>query len=458
MENHRLKVPLVGLFCWLSCSLVVLSASAPCQVSEVNYRGWKSYELANGMVSLHVVPEIGGRIIQYQLADHPFLFVNSDLAGQVFPPEENGGGKGGWKNYGGSKLWPAPQGWETDDQWPGPPDPVLDGGAYRGEITRHDPRHVAVAVTSPPDARTGIQFSRTISLFGGGTQVRHDCTMKNISRRPVRWSIWEVIQHDAARRDDPTQFNPDLWAYCLLNAQSVHPKGFFPIFGQATHASWRPDYQQGLLAVKYDYRVGKVGLDSKAGWLAVVNGQTDHCFVARFTWFNRAAYPDDASVEFWLNGAGELVLNGQVLTNAPNTKETPYLMESEILSPLIDLEPDEVYHFAIDWFATRCPKPVVEVTPAGAVHQQLRVTVHRGRAKLGGVFGVFFEGRAKATISDPLGTVLAQEDLGAVMPTSVFRLEKEFVLAENASRISVSVVDSDGQNRGWLGNAPLRRQ
>ena len=36
-----------------------------------------------------------------------------------------------WKNYGGAKTWPAPQGWDGEGQWPGPPDPVLDSGTLR---------------------------------------------------------------------------------------------------------------------------------------------------------------------------------------------------------------------------------------------------------------------------------------------------------------------------------------
>lgn len=431
------------------------AAPASCQVEQAEHRGWKSLKLSNALVSLHVVPDIGGRVIQFQLADHPFFFVNNELAGKVFPPDENGGGKGGWKNYGGSKLWPAPQGWENDAQWPGPPDPVLDGGAYRGAITTREAGHVAVTVTSPPDARTGIQLARTISLFAGGTQVRHECVMKNISRRAVRWSIWEVVQHDAADPREPAKFNADFWAYCPLNPHSAHLKGFAPMFGQATHASWRPDYERGLLAVKHDHRVGKVGLDSTAGWLAVVNGQSDHCFIARFTHFATAPYPDHASVEFWLNGAGEFIINGTTFTNAPDPKETPYLMESEILSPLTDLQPGEEYRFTIDWFATRCPKPVVDVTPAGAVNQRLTATVQAGQVRLEGSFGVFFNGQAEAVFKDAFGNVVGRESLGPVEPNQVLRLAKQFRLPEKAFRVSVILLDAAGQNRGVLGNVML---
>ena len=432
------------------------AAPDPCSLQETSYRGWKAYQLSNGLVTLYVTPDIGGRVIQYQLADHPFLFVNRELAGKVFSPEENGGAKGGWKNYGGSKLWPAPQGWERDDQWPGPPDPVLDGGVYASQITDRDPAHVAVKVTSAPDARTGVQLSRTITLFPGGTQVRHECVMKNVSQRPLRWSIWEVIQQDAAAPAGTTgPFNDDLWAYCPLNKSSVHSKGFFPMFGQATHASWRPDYEKNLFSVKYDYRVGKVGLDSSAGWFAVVNGHSDHCFVGRFKWFDTASYPDKASLEFWLNGAGEFILNGTTFTNAPGAKETPYLMETEILSPLVQLDPGQEYRFDIDWFATRCPKPVIDMTPAAAVHQPLRVAIEQGRATLHGVFGVFFQGHAQATVSDAVGGVLERQDLGPVHPNAVFRLHSPLAVPPKAYRISVSVVDENGINRGWLGNATI---
>jgi hypothetical protein len=424
-------------------------------VERADYRGWQSLRLANDLVTLHVVPDIGGRVIQFQLGEHPFLWVNPDLAGNVFPPAQNGGGEGGWKNYGGSKLWPAPQGWERDDQWPGPPDPVLDGGRYTGQILDDSTNHVAVAVTSPPDPRSGIQFTRTISLEPGSTRVRLAGGMRNISQRPLHWAIWEVTQLDTGDPRSPEKFNDDFWAYCPLNPRSVHPKGFYPMFGQVTHPSWRPDPANGLLAVKYDHRVGKVGLDSHAGWLAAVNGQSDHCFVGRFRFFPDATYPDNASVEFWLNGAGEFIINGVAFTNAPSPKETPFFMEAEILSPLVELQPGESYHFDIDWFATRCPKPILEMASAGVVSRRLTVTVEGGRVRLDGVFGVFCRGRAEVIFKDRFGNIVGREDLGAVNPNEVFRLAKQLRLPEQSLRVTVVVIDAAGENRGWLGNAIL---
>lgn len=55
-------------------------------VLETRYLGWRVFRLANGIVSLSVAPDIGGRVIQLQLGDHEFLFANCRLAGQIVPP------------------------------------------------------------------------------------------------------------------------------------------------------------------------------------------------------------------------------------------------------------------------------------------------------------------------------------------------------------------------------------
>ena len=38
-----------------------------------DYKGWNSICLSNGIVELNIVPQIGGRIIQYKLADKEFF-------------------------------------------------------------------------------------------------------------------------------------------------------------------------------------------------------------------------------------------------------------------------------------------------------------------------------------------------------------------------------------------------
>lgn len=110
----------------------------PCAVARGDFRGWQAVYLTNGLVRVVAVPDIGGRLMAYDLGDTPYLFVDPHLAGKLFSPAENqgDGSLAAWKNYGGDKTWPAPQGWDGPHQWPGPPDAILDTGRYRlAELT-----------------------------------------------------------------------------------------------------------------------------------------------------------------------------------------------------------------------------------------------------------------------------------------------------------------------------------
>jgi len=69
-------------------------------------------------------------------------------------------------------------GWGCEQKWPGPPDPVLDGGPYTAEVTTENGWPIAVRLTSPKDRRTGIQFSRLFKIFDDTTHVNIEATMK----------------------------------------------------------------------------------------------------------------------------------------------------------------------------------------------------------------------------------------------------------------------------------------
>jgi len=84
------------------------------RLESTQFQGWNAYRLTNGLITLYVAPDIGGRAIQLELGEKGLFFVNKDLAGKVLPAEQNDL-KSGWANYGGDKVWPAPGGWVNDD-------------------------------------------------------------------------------------------------------------------------------------------------------------------------------------------------------------------------------------------------------------------------------------------------------------------------------------------------------
>jgi len=430
-------------------------------LEQTQYCGWNVYKLTNGIISLIVAPDIGGRAIQLQLGDQGFFYVNTDLAGKVLPESENNL-KSGWANYGGDKVWPAPEGWMNDDQWPSIPYYILDGSRFQPDVVKEAPDEVALRVTSPPDPRSGVQFIRTYHVYAGTTRVTVDQVMRNISRRQIRWGIWHLIQNDAADAQDPSKPNPALYMYVPLDPRSIFPNGFYNPYGDSRHPSYEVIDDGRMLRIHYLYRVGKVAADSMAGWYAVVNGQKNIGFIETFQTFPGLAYPDDASVESWNDGPGTISRRPWEQTLADDPQKTPYFLESEVLSPFATLDPGEEYEFTVHWSPTSVLDPIVAATWAGAVSEPLVGRTEAGgenirRIRLTGVFGVFTPGALIANFYSPMGEDLGHDSLQTVDPRQVVRLDKSIPLPKNAFRVSVSVCDEDGENRGFLGNVILPR-
>jgi len=425
------------------------------RIEKTQYKGWDVYRLTNGIISLDIAPQIGGRAIQLRLGEKEFFFVNPDLAGQVLPESRNNP-PASWANYGGDKVWPAPEGWQNDDEWPSIPYYILDGSKFDLATVTETPAEVAVRVTSPKDPRTGVQFERTFHVYAGSTRVKVEQVMRNISRRQIRWGIWHLIQNDAADANDPSKPNPDLYMYVPINPKSIYPEGYTHIYGDAKHPSDEVIDGGRMLRIHYLYRVGKVGLDSSAGWMAIVNGQKSIGLVENFDYFPEREYPDRASVEQWNDGPGIVSRTSFDQTLADDPRRTPYFLESEVLSPFAKLDPGQQYEFTVYWSPTSVPNPVQDAVWEGAVSEPLSAAVEGNQVTLRGVFGVFTPGTLEAQFYNAVGQIIERQTLQAVDPREVVRLDKNVPLSADTYRISILVRDADGENRGFLGNVILK--
>jgi hypothetical protein len=431
-------------------------AAYPAKIEQTQYRKWNVYKLSNGLVSLFIAPEIGGRAIQLQLGEQEYFFVNKDLEGKVLTESENNL-DAGWANYGGDKVWPGPEGWTNDGEWVSVPYYILDGAPYQAEVVVDTAAESAVRVTSPRDPRTGVQFFRTFHVYADTTRIKVDQVMRNISRRQVRWGIWHLIQNDAAEAADSSHPNPDLYMYIPLNPHSKYPEGYYKPYGDARHPSYEVIDGGRMLKVHYLYRVCKAAADSSAGWYAVVNGQKNIALVESFKYFPDQEYPDGASVETWNDGPG-IISRGpfdQVLPDNP--KKTPYFLESEGMSPYATLEPGEEYSYPIHWSPTRVPYPLSgEPTSGGVVSEPFTGNLNGTTVRLKGVFGVFTPGNLQADFLSAKGEELSHVALQGVDPREVVRLDEIVPCPLNAFRVSLTARDRDGENRGVLGNFILR--
>jgi len=445
--------------------LMVLAAALPAMGSEAKkaeYRGWASLALTNGLVEVQVVPEIGGRVIQFKLGDFEYLWVNADLAGKK-PTPDGLGPNGAWLNYGGDKLWPAPQGWSGDQEWPGPPDAVLDGSPHAAAIVEPAGASAAVKLTSLEDKRSGIQFSRVIRVYGGAARVGFDSTMKNISTKVRRWGIWQVTQLNAASRTGEG-YNKQIRCYSPTNPRSRYARGYGEMFGLVNNPQFGlvkgPAEGETLFRAHYQRLVGKAGLDNSAGWAATVDGAAGYAFVERFTYFPGKTYPDNASVEFWMSGPGQIVTGTTIADIKEDPIETPYLVESEILSPFAELRPGETCAFHVDWYAARIGGnyPVLDCTPLGVTCVPLLARAAGGKVRLEGRFGVFYAGKAEGVLLDALAKECGRFEVKAVVsPSAPLLVSAEGPLPAEAATACLVITDAAGKAIGEVARAKILR-
>ena len=156
-------------------------ASAVVSVQRIDYKGWKdSVLMSNGTVELVYVPQIG-RIMRYAFVGGiNVLWENDALAGKT----QKDGQPGNWANFGGDKLWPAPQ-----SLWNWPPDPLIDGSPCQVRIVGD---HLMVVGQSSP--KSGLRMLREISLEPSGTKVVMRNTMANLWDSPQELALWQITQ------------------------------------------------------------------------------------------------------------------------------------------------------------------------------------------------------------------------------------------------------------------------
>ena len=409
------------------------------RVEEFNFHGWDGVRLSNGIVEAVCVPEIGGRLMQFSLGPHDYLFMNPELLGKRFTFEEHAGDGTilHWKNYGGAKTWPAPQGWDGEGQWPGPPDPVLDTGRY-GSETNNDEASVSVLMTSPPDARTGLRIRRLLSLGAASSRLQLELSFENISERTIRWSIWDVAQMSCMTADGG--LNEDCWLYIPTDPKRERP--YEILFGD-DNPQYQLDAESDLLAVQYRGIVGKIGVHSPAGWIVFADRRSGFVLCMQFPYEREAEYPDKgATVECWTESPG---------APSPIPIRSPgYIMEAEALSPLFTLQPGKVASHRVTWSAAYCPAPIVAVTEVGCIHQPLGVEIKDGWARIQGIFGCFQEGRGEIECLDEAGGVVGNIALGPVSPWRALHLDAVAPLNAATSLVRLNILDADDSYAGTL--------
>jgi hypothetical protein len=405
-----------------------------CSLAQEDYRGWKAIRLSNGIVQLFVVPEIGGRIIQFRLGSRDLFYVNPRHRGRVYKQQENCVAAG-WKNYGGSKVWPAPQGWESKEQWPGPPDPVLDGGPYTWRAMEHTPESVAIHLESQPDEYTGLTFSREIRLRENAATVQILHTIRNTSSRRVSWAVWQVTQQAV---------DSELVIY-------TPARDYRQMFGDVPFKQVALEPDKGLWKLAYTDRVAKFAVQAEAGWLAALRPDQPAALVEDFPLFPSQPYPDGAPVEFWVNGPGTFTLPGGRVDMSRDPNGCDPFIETEILSPLVDLNPGQEYTFPVTWRAASLSAPrLAKVNPLALVSDPLTITPDGQDRHVTCEFGTFQAGFVELVSLNRLGEPQGVIALGEITPLEPCRVDQPMRTHDQVKCVRLQLRDTHGRLAGTI--------
>ena len=282
-------------------------------------RGWTgAVPMENASVTLTTVPEIA-RIMEFSLRGYPnLIWQNPDLRGQRADPQ--GPQQGIWLNFGGAKLWAAPQ-----SQWAAvfgnwPPEYELDAAPC--DLSQLDPYRLVLQ--GQPSPTKGIQFQRQIQLVDQGADFIY--TLSNRSDQTVSWGIWMVFQAIPGGKlflpaTDRTQF----W----LDSQ-------FSVTGATVPEDLRFQKQDQVYVLDQERSIYKTKLFSipDQGWLAY--WVADQVFFLLYEADPEAHYPE---------GEGST----EIFTDAD-------YIELEHIGPLISLAPGESTSLPESWRILPAPE------------------------------------------------------------------------------------------------------
>ena len=332
---------------WLLLLLAFAPAAAsaappPVTVTTISWHGWpQAVKLSNGIVEAVVVPQIG-RVMAFEFTGHPEtnpLYENPDW----MPAKNRLPKPGEWANYGGDKVWPAPQ-----SDWPRlighdfPPDPAFDG---LPETVHLLPTGLRLA--SPTSREFGLHIERTITLRPGRpclylTQTLARTAPGAAPDRPV--AVWDI-----------TQVSGDGLFALPLPALTATPNAPFPLGYQSLSSPpvappfWRVITVQGrrVLLVRRDpVNSHKAATKARDGWLVHVSAAgivfAEHSAVAP-----GGVYPDD-------NSPGEVY----------STAGASNYLEMETLGPLAQVRPGHSLTLQSIWHLSRLPAAPTNDTEA----------------------------------------------------------------------------------------------
>jgi len=463
----------------LSVTVFGQSSKTVSIVNNYNNWGWNNVLVAkNKFISVAVVPDAAGRVLEFNLGETSSLWVNPKLFGKSFLPNDKVKMQD-WRNFGGYRLVPIPvdncainSKGEKTKRWP--PPAIIGDSAYLSSVSNDSVGNQIINVTSGiqnlpvpvfddsskifSDVQLideQLQYKRSLHIEEGKSLVYIKHTLVNKGSSTIERGLKITSQH-------PTRSKPELedgknfMVYIPINKEDILPNGKsfeitataqsrwnfinknrFPLdknnpdhirkyFNNGTN--WKGEVIPGIFELNYDYNLmGGLHIISSKSWICFVDKIKNTAFVKIFEPYNK-----ELNYEY---GANAEVYNSGL--------ETGYL-ETEVKTPIYKLDSGESFDYYEIQGAAKIASPrIIDVNKTGIITQKLYLD--NSTKIISGSYGVFIEGNAILTFRDKLGKIIKEINLGKVNPLDPFTFNKWIKKPLKKGTISLYIRDNKNQ-------------
>lgn len=279
----------------------------------IKYRGYKNcIELRNSNVRVILGPQMGGRILSYELNGNNVLYEDPELDGVIYTPgERTPGTDAGRFDIGPEHLVPRR--------------PALSVGKWEGKISGIR----EADLISQKDTSTGVQIIRNFRLDENSSRLYVTQTIRNVSETVKYYSHWSRTFAEGGG----ISLTP-------LNSRSRFPKGYLNIKAESGTGvmDYRPAdepnvrVRNGILEIIGAPGHPEFAMDVSDGWTAYIT-KDNQLFVKKFP-----VYPDRIY--------GEMSASNVVIWY--NTQER--MCEIEPIGPWETIRPGEQVSFTETWY------------------------------------------------------------------------------------------------------------
>jgi len=314
----------------LLVALILLQShdsALPEGIRKATVRGWSNcYILSNGRVTATTCPEVGGRILQYQLGDDKVLAEQRRHDGRTLATH------GKYFHPGGYQLDVLPY---LDRRTPGYDD--QRAGPWGVEITGAYGMRLSSSRTNP----LGFRLTKTLSMDRETGALTVAQTITNHSGKAITFGLWDRTWTSGAHYVFlPLRTGRRFKTGWGFTANSKRWRDIPTIM-----ASGQYSLHEGLFVIdgKRALHNAQIVAECEAGWMAWV--RDDLLYVKRFPFDAMAAYGFDG-------GANVSVFTGGI--------KLP-VVEIEPSGPVQTIPPGESRTFRVVWELRRLKQPVRQI-------------------------------------------------------------------------------------------------